>query len=208
MELILFDSKKPDGITNQKIALHLIGEIITGENLASGNRPYFLIKQRMHLPTRSIRTNLVGPTTGSIGGVVVTPVVKGNTMWIRAVPPVQGNGVTTRVEAVHGGGSSCQGGAPRMLVVMLKEDSALPVNAAARSENQVVGRVVGIRGSQTVKNDIALVRLVVPVIVTEKKQIWPRGHQNPTIPKFKAQGIMNLGKLDHTIRFSISIIIR
>ena len=151
---------------------------------------------------------MVGPTTGSIGGVMIAPVVKRNTMWIRAVPPMQGNGMTTRIKAVHGGGSGCQGGTPRMLVVMLKEDSALPVDAAVRPEDQIVGRVMGIRGSQTLKNDITLIRLVVSVIVTEKKKIWPRGHQNPTIPKFKAQGIMNMGKLDHTIRFSISIIIR
>ena len=61
-----------------------------------------------------------------------------------------------------------------MLVVMLKEDSTLPINSAVGPENQIVGRVMGIGGSQPLKNDISLICLVVPIIVTEKKKIAPR----------------------------------
>jgi hypothetical protein len=50
-----------------------------------------------------------------------------------------------------------------MLVVVLQKDSALPINSSIWTKNQVVGRVVRIGSSESLKDYEALVGLVVPV---------------------------------------------
>ena len=77
---------------------------------------------------------------------MVSPVER-NPVRVGAVASVQGDGVATRVEPVHGRGTCGQRRSPWVLVVVLEEDPALPINPAIRAENQVVGGMVGVGGS-------------------------------------------------------------
>ena len=94
-----------------------------------------------------------------------------------------------------------------MLVVVLEEDPALPINPAIRAENQVVGGMVGVGGSETLEDDVALVGFVVPVVVPQENEVRARGDQNAPVPEFKTERAMDPGELDHAVGFAVPVLI-
>ena len=76
-------------------------------------------------------------------------------------------------------------------MVVLEEDSALPINSAIRAEDQVVGGMVGVGGSETLEDNVALVGFVVPVVVTQENEVGARGDEDSPVPEFKTERAMD-----------------
>ena len=84
-------------------------------------------------------------------------------------------------------------------MVVLQKDSALPVNSAIRAKDQVVGRVVRIGSSESLKDYEALVCLVVPVGVSKEEQVRSGCDQYPPIPKLETERVVNLREFDDSV---------
>ncbi len=67
---------------------------------------------------------------------------------------------------------------------------------------------MGIGCSQALEDHIAFICFIIPIVVTEEKQVGTGCNQYPPIPEFKAHRIMHLGKFDDTVGLPVVIIIR
>ena len=81
----------------------------------------------------------------------------------------------------------------------------MPINPAVRTENQVVGGVVGVGGPETLEDGVALVGFVVPVVVPQENEVRVPGDQHAPVPEFKTKRAMDPGELDHAVGFAVPV---
>ncbi len=84
---------------------------------------------------------------------------------------MRGDGEAAGIEAIHGTVAGAEGGAPRMLDVVVQEDAALPVESAVRAVDEVVGGVVGVGGTDAVDEHFAVVGDVVTIGVFQEDDV-------------------------------------
>ena len=147
LEVILLHPEEADGIGENVIALPFVREVPAGNHPGGSHRPHFLFHEAVHLEALALGTNLVGAAPGSIVGVVAAPVIEAAPVRVRAVTRMHGHRVLTRIEAEHGGGPTVKGWAPRMLMGVMEEDPALPVEGSIGSHREGIGCMVGISGA-------------------------------------------------------------
>ena len=172
IEIVLFDTEETDDIEDQKILLHVFRKMARGQDFICRDRTEFLVEQGVHLEPLALRANLIGFATGSVVRVQVAPAIKTRSVWVGAVCCDRRDGERPWVEPIHAGPAGVQVLFPRRFVVMDQKDTALPVNTAVRSIDQVVGCMVGVRGSQPLQNGIPHVRFSITVGIFQKQQGW------------------------------------
>ena len=142
----MLDSEESDHIANQEISLHRFGKVLAADNFARCHRSNFFLQKFEHLEAFAIRTHLIGVPTGSVGCVVIAPVIKRDAVWVRRIDRVHRDCKSTRIEAIHRSGLRLKGRSPRMFMIVHHEDAALPIDRTIRSIDQVVGAVMRIGG--------------------------------------------------------------
>ena len=77
---------------------------------------------------------------------------------------------------------------------MDQKNTALPVNSAVRSVDQIVSGMVRVGSSQSLQKGITDVGFVVAVGVFQEQQVRAGGDNNTTAPEFKAERIVNVSE--------------
>ena len=72
----MLQSKESDHVADEKISLHVIGEVAAGYNGTSGDRANFFFEQFVHFEAVALWADLVGAAAGAIGGKTIAPVVE------------------------------------------------------------------------------------------------------------------------------------
>ena len=67
--------------------------------------------------------------------------------------------------------------------------------------------MVSIRGSQSLKNNIALICSIISIIIPQEYEIRTRGDQHPAVPKFKPQWIVYLCEFNYAVGFAVVIVV-
>ncbi len=94
-----------------------------------------------------------------------------------------------------------------MLVIVHQEDAGLPVNGAVRSHDEIVRRMVGVSGAESLKNDGFLIGFVVTVGVFQKDEVGAFCDKDTTVPKLKSEWVVHLGELDDSVSLPVPVIV-
>ena len=207
LEVILFNPKETDCVGEDVIALPLIRKVTTGNHSRSRYRPHFLLHEAMHLEPFALWANLIRAAPGAIVSVMAAPGIKTDSMRIRAVARMHRNSVLPWIEAEHGRGTAVKRRPPWMLMGIMEEDSALPVEGSIRPHRESVGSMVSISRSNPLEQADPHVGHIISVRVLQEQDIRLRGHQDSPIPEFKSRRVMDLGKGDALVGHSIPVFV-
>ena len=181
----------------------------TGDNAAGGDGSHGFIKQCLHTETALIiGSHLIDTTACAVGGIVITPIVKANAMWVGGVVCVMAVLKGTRVETIHGTVAMLLVLGPGSLHITDVEYTALVVEVTARSVGKGVGTMVGVGRIEAMEHTDTHVGYVIAIGVLQKKDVRDTGNNDAAIPEFKPGGVMYLGKGDGFICYSIAVFIR
>ena len=94
-----------------------------------------------------------------------------------------------------------------MLMGVTEEDPALPVERPIRPHREGIGRMVGISGADPLEKANPHVCDVISVGVLEEQDIRLGGHQDATIPEFKARRVVHPGKGNALVGHPVPVLI-
>ena len=94
-----------------------------------------------------------------------------------------------------------------MLVVVLEENAALPVEAAIGADDEIVGRVVGVRRAGGLQQDDADIGDIIAIGVLEEKDVRLRGHDYAAAPEGEAEGVVDFRELDRLVRHAVAVVV-
>ena len=98
-------------------------------------------------------------------------------------------------------------GLPRGFDVRDVEYAPLIVNVAVRTENQVVCRMVGVGGVDPVHDPDTDVGDVIAIRVLEINEVGCGGHDYATVPELETGRVVNLGKGNGLVSYTVAILI-
>jgi hypothetical protein len=93
-----------------------------------------------------------------------------------------------------------------MLMIVLHEDAALPIDATIGTIDQVVSAVVSVRGIEPRKHDGLGIGAVITVSVFDVEEFGLSGDEDSVVPELEAERVLRLGENLGTLGFAIAIV--
>ena len=205
VEVILLHAEEPDRVADEEVLLHVVGEVRRRDDLVGRHGPELLLEELEHLEALPLGPHLERVAPGAVVGVAVAPAVERGAVRVGRVAGVRRDREPPRVEAIHAGRADREVLGPRRLVVVDEEDAALPVDAAVRAVDQVVGRMVRVGGVEPLEQDRAHVGPVVAVGVLEVEQVGPGGDDHAAAPELEAERVVHVREDDPFVGPAVAV---
>ena len=116
---------------------------------------------------------------------------------------MRGDRETARIKTIQSRCADVQILFPRRLVVVHQKNTALPIDAAIGTVDEVVCGMVRVGCPQPLQNGVTHIRFVVPVGIFEEQQVGAGRDKHAAAPELKAQRIVDVSKDLTLVGFSV-----